>query len=257
MLTGHALALFGAGFGFVVGYADLICLARYQAFGTMMTGNLLMIAKNFVEMGFSAGEHKIPLVIFYALIIVARNLGIFLHRVAPKLVLHRQIQPAVEIAPIMFLVIFVPELYKYSFGVSLLPERWNVWFVALVFGMQRDVTRPAMGTVTMVATTHLSLIFATCMEVFLGEKNRKELRNIYYPLANTTGIFVGAMAGAWANMRWKGHIGSSFLLTPITTLQLFLMILAERMALEARKSAGDGKKDDFHNRPGAKKAKEL
>lgn len=133
------------------------------------------------------------------------------------------------LTPSILLVILTAESARFLNGGPVIPERWNVWFVAFCFGVQSAVTFPAMGVPTMLATGHLTNIFYTGMEVFLREKPREDLVKTIYPLVNAGAILIGAAAGAAANLHSKGSVASAFLLTPITLLQVILLETVEYM----------------------------
>lgn len=189
-LAQPAQLAFGAGFGFVTGYANLICIARYSAFGTMMTGNLLMMAKSFVEGGMSAGAgHKIPLPLFFALIIGWRHFGILCYHIAGK----TRFRTMTLMGPTILFVIVAAESAWFFLDKHLIPERWNVWFVAFCFGVQSSVTFPAMGVPTMLATGHLTNIWFTYIEVLWGEKPKGDLKKTLYPTINAGSIVIGQL----------------------------------------------------------------
>lgn len=225
-LSQNQLLLFGAGFGFVTGYTNLICIARYSAFGTMMTGNILMMAKNFVETGMERKHGELPLPVFFALIIASRHLGMFLYHLAAQAKMQKIFIPAV------FLVVLASETQKYLMDKDFIPERWNVWFVAFCFGVQSSVTFPAMGKPTMLVTGHLSDINYKLIEVVCGQKSWDHLKQCAYGVINTSGVLIGAGLGAFANIHSKGSIASAFLLTPITLLQVCLLERAFSLTVE-------------------------
>merc|ERR1712216_882268 len=138
----------------------------------------------------------------------------------------------------ILLVIFTAEMARFIAGKPLIPERWNVWFVAFCFGVQSAVTFPAMGVPTMLATGHMTTVFYAWMEVLLKEKPKENLEKTLYPIVNSMSILIGAGAGAFANTHSKGSIASCFLLTPITVLQLILLELVEFMTRDGTPQEG-------------------
>merc|ERR1719313_1590744 len=110
------------------------------------------------------------------------------------------------LTPLILLMIGVVECGRFIAGKPLLPERWNVWFVAFVFGVQSSVTFPTMKVPTMLCTGHLTSTFFTCMQVALGEKPTTELESTLYPIVNSTSVLIGAVAGAAANIHSKGSL---------------------------------------------------
>lgn len=230
-LSSNGQVAFGTGFGFVTGYANVICLTRYSAFGTMMTGNLLQIAKSYCESGWTVQECcRLPFPVFFGLVICARNLGLLIHHLLAKV---RPGSVAIILGPMQIASMFAAEIAQYSLAKPVMPERWQVWIVAFGFGVQSQVSWPAMGIPTMMATGHMSNIFNTLMEVGLREKSLAELKKMRIPFAVTMAIFLGAIVGASANWRLKGR-KRAFLLTPIAVLQAILLVLVERKATLAK-----------------------
>lgn len=233
-LNETTIRAFCAGFGLIAGYTNVICLVRYQSFGTMMTGNLLMMAKTFAESGFSKGDGIMPLPIFFAMVIVCRNIGLFVHYVTPKV--FKGASPACVCAPLLVLSIFFAEASRH-WSIHEAPERWNVFIVAMAFGVQSAVTFPAMGVPTMLATGHMTNMYYTCMEVAMREKDFEHLQKIITPTISVVSILLGAVLGAFANQQAKGSVHSSFLLTPITVAQAILLVMVERAKREVERSA--------------------
>lgn len=236
-LTRREQVCFGAGFGFISGYVNVICLVRYNAFGTLMTGNLLHMAKCYCEHGFAWSGRSgtlLPLPVFFFLTICARNLGLLAHHLVEK---RRSIPVAPVLAPLHLGATFLAELSHYLFKNPWIPERWDVWLVAFGFGVQSQVSWPALGIPTMMATGHMSNLFNTAMQVALGEVPSSELRKVEVPAAVTIAMLAGAILGASAHHRLRGRKtrrAYPFLLTPITVFQAVLLVLVERRASTAK-----------------------
>lgn len=205
----------------------MVCLARYNAFPTMMTGNLLKICETLADSGLANNaSFRLPAPVFYILIICWRHFGIFCHHVA-----RRRTQSKMVILTVMILVsTFMAEAQPYWAGERLVPVQWNVWLIAFGFGVQSAVTFPTMGVPTMMATGHLTNVMSTWTEVLLGEKPRTDLQKLKYPHVNLFALCIGALVGALANKYIeRGTIASHFLLTPIVVLQVIFLVLLETL----------------------------
>jgi len=232
-LSVRATALCAAGFAFATGFTNIICVTRYSAFGTMMTGNLLMTGKSYAETGMAIGADGIfPTPLFFLLIICARNLGLFLHYLLRTRPLTNKVGAATILAPIMVMAIFTLEYLKYSGLAPWIPERWHVWAVAFGFGVQSTVASRAMSVPTMLATGHLTNIWSTVVEVAMKDQPLTNLRTLLAPCAVCVAILLGAFAGASANKQFTGQMEHAFLLTPITVFHAILMVLVERKSTE-------------------------
>mmetsp|Transcript_87655 Transcript_87655/g.165261 ORF Transcript_87655/g.165261 Transcript_87655/m.165261 type:complete len:277 (-) Transcript_87655:261-1091(-) len=225
-VTNKQKLAFGMGFGFIAGYTNMVCLARYSAFPTMMTGNLLMMSQALVETGLSTGHGYLPLPAFFLLIICWRHFGIFFHHLIALKAGRRMI----FVTPLILCIVAAAESAKFIAGIPWIPERDNVWLVAFCFGIQSAETFPALGVPTMLATGHFSNSFFVCMEVVLREKPVSDLKLVDYPMVNITGLVLGAIAGAVANKHVNNEIAAGFLLSPITLLQAILLVLLEHLS---------------------------
>jgi len=232
-LSKQEQALFGAALGFVSGYVNVICCIRYNAFGTLMTGNLLQMVKTYFEHGLRVEKGSgalLPLPVFYGLVICARNLGLLAHHLVAK---RSAIGVAPLMAPFQAVSMFIAELS------TRVPERWHVWLVAFGFGVQSQVSWPALGLPTMMVTGHMSNIFNTTMQVILGDAPRQDLGSIIVPAVVTCAKVFGAISGASAHRRLRGKSSKRphpFLLTPISVVQAVLLVLIERRAPIERNS---------------------
>merc|ERR1719247_2020386 len=92
------------------------------------------------------------------------------------------------------------------------PERWNVWVIAVGFGIQSAVTFPLMNGPTMMVTIHMRKIFYTTLGWALREKEC-HIENIRMPATIVVFLLIGAVAGTLAILKVpESH--SAFLLTP-------------------------------------------
>merc|ERR1719247_351657 len=106
------------------------------------------------------------------------------------------------------------------------PERWNVWVIAVGFGIQSAVTFPLMNGPTMMVTIHMRKIFYTTLGWLLREKDA-HLERIRIPATIVVNLLIGAVAGTMASV-WVPEPRSAFLLTPTTLLQAVLLIQIDR-----------------------------
>eukprot|EP00747_Dinoflagellata_sp_TGD_P180817 gnl/TRDRNA2_/TRDRNA2_33906_c0_seq2.p1 gnl/TRDRNA2_/TRDRNA2_33906_c0~~gnl/TRDRNA2_/TRDRNA2_33906_c0_seq2.p1 ORF type:complete len:314 (+),score=36.12 gnl/TRDRNA2_/TRDRNA2_33906_c0_seq2:126-1067(+) len=223
----RARALFCGGFGFVTGFTNVICLRRYKAFGTMMTGNLLMMGLSAVESGLSEGGGMLPAPVFFALVIVARSLGLLLHLVLSMTPVKR-VGVSLILAPAMVMVVFAAGCLRFQSAVPWIPERWDVFWVAILFGVQSAVTHPTLSTPTMVLTGHMTNMLYTTVQASLGASDVK-MSSLVVPSSIVAAAFVGAVFGAAADVFTEGSKMASFVLTPICFFQGILLVWLEQI----------------------------
>lgn len=219
----------------------MVCVARYEAFPTMMTGNVLQISRTLAANGLRVNDaHRMPSPFFFLLIICWRHFGLLVHYMAQKT------NRKVFVVSVMILNWIMAEFALFS---NLFPEAWNVWFVAFAYGVQTAQVYPVIGKPSFVATGHLTNICNTCVAVCFGDKPRSELKEISFPVVNVSSLMLGALIGALASLHSQGTVASNFLLTPSSILQIILMVLFGKMAHDrghaARIAASATRTDDL------------
>jgi uncharacterized membrane protein YoaK (UPF0700 family) len=220
-----------AGLAGVTGYANTICLLRFAAYGTMMTGNIFMMA-NSITTGNISHAHDgnvFPDLLYYVLIVVAHYLGIFLHAIAslPRGIFRPRSSDATTYTmlvngPIILLLTFGVEYFSHT-EEPVIPARWSVYTVAISFGMQSAITQNVIGFAAILATGHLTNMMA-CMNNHLirgGINGKKE--NLKVNFAIIYALMCGALAGAWATI----HV-PNYVFTPCTMMQVALLLAVER-----------------------------
>lgn len=210
-------------FAFAAGWTNVICLVRYSAYGTMMTGNLMMIAVTFCKSGLRGSEDGLlPDPLFYVSIIIWRWLGLLVYYVVDtKLGIK---PPSRALSPLIIILTLFMEYVQGAGEQPIYPERWSVWLVAFSFGVQSSVTHPTLAVPVLLCTGHMTSVFHTWMSHFFG--GNVKLETTITPSCVITFMLVGGLMGAWADIATASH-GNQFLLTPIIILQAFLLNLTD------------------------------
>jgi uncharacterized membrane protein YoaK (UPF0700 family) len=232
MTTVLSLVL-AAGLAGVTGYANTLCLLRFAAYGTMMTGNIFMMA-NSITTGNISHAHDgnvFPDLLFYALIIVAHWVGIFLHAVAslPRGIFRPRSSDTSKVSytmlvngPIILMLTFAAEYFSHT-EEPVIPPRWSVYPVAICFGMQSAITQNVIGFAAILATGHLTNMMA-CLNNHMirgGIVGKPEQLKVNFAIIYA--LIVGALAGAWATI----HV-PNYVFTPVTMIQVALLLAVER-----------------------------
>lgn len=233
--------LCSAAFAFCTGFVDILCVARFSAFGTMMTGNILQFVKTVVASGLvvQAGDDYIPQPIFFLIIILWRTIGLFLFRVtqSPKICVM-----------ISWLLVITSGLYQYQHdpasGPPLYPARWNVWFVALSFGVQSSVTFKAGLPVTMLVTGHLTAVTAAYMDKCL---DGADLEKTHIPTGVIMGMSCGMLVGGVINLYVVVGPPGELLFIPMIIVQ-GVMLMSLEAIMDPKKTAAR-EKDSDHCEP--------
>jgi hypothetical protein len=215
--------IYASGLAAVAGYNNALCLLRFQAYGTMMTGNILMMA-NAVTTGNISHAHDgnvFPDLVFYALIVVAHYLGIFLHALAAQ---QQCTYTIMFLGPVSLVVTFVAELMT-----GIVPARWVVFAVAMNFGLQSAITQRVIGFATILATGHLSNLFACLNSHILGGGMTGKPEQVQLNFAIIYALVLGALAGAWVNIH-----AEHFVFTPVALIQLPLLLGVERASVSQK-----------------------
>lgn len=208
------------GFGTVAGYVDVVCLIRFSAFGTMMTGNLLMIAKSIMDPPLHA-DAPVPTPLFFSMIVITRGVGLGLHYMFDK----SKFGVAMALTPLLLAMTVASEVTSYM---QYLPyaERWIVCIVSMIFGVQSAVTHPTIGVPTILATGHMTNMFYIFLESILQQPDA-DLWRALLPGCVVCGMTSGALIGAFAIHVLKETALLDLSLTPIMILQGTLVIIVE------------------------------
>jgi hypothetical protein len=220
-----ASVVYAAGLAGITGYTNVICLLRYAAYATMMTGNILMAA-NAVTTGNISHAHDgnvFPDLLFYMLIIVAHYCGLFLH----SLVSMQQMSYTMLInGPIVLVYTFVTE---YMSANGTVPERWATFPVALCFGLQSAVTHQVIGFATILATGHLNNLFACLNAAMIGGGMAGKKDQIKVNFAIIYSLVVGALVGAWVSI----HV-EQYVFTQAVAVHIGLLLAVERASVSQK-----------------------
>ena len=178
----------------------------------MMTGNIIMMA-NACTTGNITHAHDgnvFPDLLFYGLIIIAHYFGLFLHTIASQL--YQYSFTMLINGPIILLLTFITEVTAASGSV---PARWAVYPVAVCFGLQSAITNHVIGFATILATGHLTNIFACLNHHILGAGMTGKPDQLRVNFGIIYALVVGCLLGAWVNMHSHG-----FVFTPAVLAQV-------------------------------------
>mmetsp|Transcript_152930 Transcript_152930/g.490618 ORF Transcript_152930/g.490618 Transcript_152930/m.490618 type:complete len:343 (-) Transcript_152930:63-1091(-) len=184
---------------FMAGWVDVVCMSRYSAFATMMTGNVLYLGRTIAVTGWQVTEKTewLPEPIFYLSIIVAYVFGLIVHQA-----MERRLPQwtATAFAPVLALGIMALELFEASGSTaSFLPPRWNVMLLAPIFAVQANVAlRGGLGTMTSMATGHLHSLSNYLVQACTGELSVENMKKVPVSAAIVVSLALGALMGAYA-----------------------------------------------------------
>lgn len=148
--------LLACGFAFTTGWVDVLCTCRYGAFGTMMTGNSIFLAKSVVN------GHLVDL-LFYSATILSYCIGVGMNRHLDLLL--RERTAARWIAVPVTICCLAVDLFRFFLG----PSRWYVCFVALACGCVNVVSQKVAGVVTNAVTGNLQKLTMAAWEHYFWQ----------------------------------------------------------------------------------------
>lgn len=143
--------LLACGFAFTTGWVDVLCTMRFGAFGTMMTGNSIFVAKSIVSGSFAD-------LLFYTSVVVCYCIGVVLHRVLDHALGERTSALAAAI-PVATCCVLVDVCHA-----ALGPSRYYVCFVSVACGCVNVVSQKIAGVVTNAVTGNLQKLSSACWE---------------------------------------------------------------------------------------------
>lgn len=187
-----------AGFSFVNGWVDAVCISRYHAFATMMVGNMLTFGNSAVQFWLSGVDDPaipwLPDPLFYVLLLLAFIFGVGLYRVLER----RFGWTACHFAPAVVVWITLHDLLEVYMGpADAPPNRWNVLRLAPVFGIQDAMTvRNGFGSLPWCTTNNVVTIGFASADIFLGGATAEEWAKLVTSATMMTAMLLGAVSGA-------------------------------------------------------------
>jgi hypothetical protein len=213
----------------------------------MMTGNIFMMADS-ITTGNVTHAHDgnvFPDLLFYALIIFAHYIGIWLHAYAsvPRGVCRQRSNDTNRVSytmlkngPLLLVLTVAAEYFSHTEEPSI-PARWVVFVVAICFGMQSAISQNVIGFAAILATGHLTNMMACFNNGMMngGIVGKRDQLKVNFAIIYA--LIIGSLAGAWATM----HV-PNYVFTPATLVQIALLLAVEcsnesKMNLPASHSA--------------------
>lgn len=210
------------GFGFVSGWADAICMRRYRAFATMMTGN-------FFQLGFCTiypvyqwtghGHHATQVhvdVLFFSAVICMYLLGTVLYRMGEIMFPHRT---GSVFGPLMAAFLITFEVFEIFHE-----RRWIVCLLAPIFAVQNGLTmRGGLNVPTAFLTGHLTNVGYGIVDAVVGAEGRAECKTHGLHCMILASVAAGACGGAL----WEYSFGSHFALVPVAPVMAVLFVIQD------------------------------
>mmetsp|Transcript_79632 Transcript_79632/g.165421 ORF Transcript_79632/g.165421 Transcript_79632/m.165421 type:complete len:333 (-) Transcript_79632:363-1361(-) len=217
VLTRVRIAL-AVGFAFVCGWVDVVCLTRYKAFSTMMTGNMFQMGYGIIYPKFYGEHHLMPDPVFYFAVICCYFLGIVIHRIAEvKLPRMGRI-----FGPLFAIIVMTVELgFALEEGAKEEP-RWIVCLYAVVFAIQNMMTlRDGLKTSTAFVTGHLHNLGGFAVEICRGNATTEDYKSHAVPVF----VMMSLIFGSFTAAVWDKVFGQSMALVPIAPMMAVLFLL--------------------------------
>eukprot|EP00928_Gymnodinium_smaydae_P089660 TRINITY_DN73586_c0_g1_i1.p1 TRINITY_DN73586_c0_g1~~TRINITY_DN73586_c0_g1_i1.p1 ORF type:complete len:474 (+),score=91.96 TRINITY_DN73586_c0_g1_i1:113-1423(+) len=225
--AGFRMAIFDSkmwlavGFSFVNGWIDAISLKRYQAFATMMVGNMLLLGSSMAERltrrSHPEQEMRAAGPLFYMSILLAFVSGVTVYRMLEK----KRGWSSRTVAPVVVLWIVAHEVIEYFIERTEYapPSRWNALRLAPIFGAQDAVTvKGGLATLPWCTTGHVVTIGSTLADTLTGGASVEDRRKCAVALAMMASMILGAVAGMafdamFDNIEWEYSVAAPVLAT--------------------------------------------
>merc|ERR1740121_958943 len=161
-----------ASFSFVNGWVDAICLIRYEAFATMMVGNLLTFGHSAVDFWLTRRDDPtivwLPDPLLYVFLVLNFMLGVSLYRVLER----KRGWSGKHFAPLVVVWVTLHDLLESRWPLSsdpTSPNRWNVLRLAPVFGLQDAMTvRNGFGSLPWCTTNNVVTMAFASTDLVMG-----------------------------------------------------------------------------------------
>jgi len=178
--------VFGAVFSFITGWSDAVCVARYDTFATMMTGNLFLVGSAIANaISPPEGDEQVAWH-YYLAVVLCYISGAFFYRAVERKSPHRA---GMICAPILA-IMMIPATLK---GES----RWDLCILAPMFAVQNAVSvrgKLGLGFTSMVTSQFWNLGIALAALV-TGECNREKCNMPLVQVVMISSLLVGAVSG--------------------------------------------------------------
>ncbi|CAJ1390225.1 unnamed protein product [Effrenium voratum] len=211
-------------FAIISGYADVVSLARYQAFASILTGNVIWLARVTVHPA-SNDKHSGW---FYAALCGSFALGAFLHRICELYWPNRG--GSLAVLPFAMLMLMMETVYLIVDSDRVFDEpylRWSVVLVSPMFGViSAACSTGRMGTHTTMVTGHVLTISGLLGNlVFLRQLREPEIQKLIMSTMVIAGTIGGACLGGWMVMTVSLHV----LLFPVPIITYVLLWLHDHL----------------------------
>ena len=209
-------------FAMVAGYADVVSLVRYQAFSSILTGNVIYLGK--VAVNPQPNDKSAWL---YVMICAAFMIGAFMQRLCELKWPNRGGSiAAVPLTVVMTMVEIVYFVTGPNFQETYL--KWTVVCVSPLFGVvSAACSTGRMGTHTTMVTGHILTVTQLLARRLYGEDlGLENMRKLIMSLFVILATVFGACCGSLAIMSTKSHI----LLFPIPLVTYALLWLHDHLA---------------------------
>ena len=182
--------LLAAGFAFFGGWADVICLVRYNAFAGMQTGNIVMIGKSMVS-------DSLVDVLFYVAVVLCNMSGVICLEL---LKWYRTVRghgsrkrAATLLAlPIAALLLTCDALDTQG------TSRWHVCLVATALGAQNALvgSPDSLAVLTTIMTGNIAKLGACIVSLLKAQGRRKESLETWKTYGTNLALVLATVAGA-------------------------------------------------------------
>ena len=177
------------GLAFTVGWADVLCLLRYGAFGTMMTGNTMFLAQSVVLARWT-------LVGFYAAVIGAFCAGQAFYRAVDRVVAKGT--SGTSVAPAVLALSFLQDGLGSAF-----PGRWHVALLSAELGIVCGLANDVDGVVVNMVTGHIQRVANAAFDFAVRDEVRD--RQFRQSCAVLFSFFLGVCGGTLATARGRAY----------------------------------------------------
>mmetsp|Transcript_60936 Transcript_60936/g.145213 ORF Transcript_60936/g.145213 Transcript_60936/m.145213 type:complete len:345 (-) Transcript_60936:104-1138(-) len=215
-------------FAFMVGWGSEFSFARYGAFTSMLTGNLILVARNFLT-----GEGHGDSVLFYISVIIANLAGAYVYSFV------RVFTPwaGTILMPFVVLLLTAGDL-MWNWGST---SRWLACFLAPVFGaVNVMISYGPVGVTPTFATASMQKLAQFPPKRFAQRYKKKEYAEALLLIIGIIGLFTGVLfSGAFLyvlpiDVRWVEILMAIMfaLLMPLHDF-LFYKVLVDHLPADA------------------------